>query len=212
MKSLVFTPDSVRSMLLLHKTQSRRLIMPQPRYVPANSMWKYGNDRGRVMYCEVPPPQYLPGIAPFQPGDLLYVRENCWMPPRVTPPILADEYVYDADILLDALGACKAMMKDRGWWRRSSRYMPKRAARLVVRIEDVRAMLLMQTTEHDAAAEGVVPSAGESYTQAFAHLWNTLHPKEPYGEWWVYAYTFSVVATTHAETQRLLGEGGSHAE
>ena len=90
---------------------------------------------------------------------------------------------------------------------RPSIYMPKEAARLFLRITDVRVERLQEITEDDAVAEGVkdpyeyqdanyyerVATDKEINASAFAGLWDSINDKRGY-PWrdnpWVWVYEF----------------------
>ncbi len=97
---------------------------------------------------------------PYEPGDILYVRET-WAES-------AEGYAYKADFD----GA-------EGWGWRPSIHMPKEAARIFLKVTDVRVERLQAITEDGAIAEGVKPSGGNFALDDFEPLWDsTIKPAD----------------------------------
>ena len=140
MKPILFNGDMVRAILEERKTVTRRVIKPQPEYC---TMSKAG------LVVSEKPIEISDGIIkaanaevrkpPFEAGDILYVRET-WTPG------LNGSYVYKASV------ECPDAWK--GSWRPSI-HMPKEAARLFLRVADVRVERLQKITIDDARKEGV---------------------------------------------------------
>ena len=116
MKPILFNTEMVRAILEGRKTVTRRVVKPQP---PATSVvrkrscawdWSFWADcdMGHLMK------------PPYHPGDILWVRET-WA------KSMAGTFMYRADD--------KAIMVGR--WHPSI-HMPKEAARLFLRVTDVR--------------------------------------------------------------------------
>ncbi|MDE6588794.1 MAG: hypothetical protein K2K53_00315, partial [Oscillospiraceae bacterium] len=108
---------------------------------------------------------------PYRPGDILYVRE-AWT-------TLLGSYLYRADQ--------KPGMRNPGKWRPSI-HMPREAARIFLRVTDVRVERLQEITYEDCLREGITedeinerdafrPSASAKWL--FAHLWDgTIKPAD----------------------------------
>ena len=131
MKPILFNTESVRTILGSQKTVTRRVVKPQPKdgFIP---VWR-GNWDGTV--GSRPAWAVMP---PYQPGDILYVREAFGRHP-------SGKYCYRADYI----GAF-------GWGWHPSIHMPKEAARIFLRVTDVRVERLQDITEEQAIAEGAV--------------------------------------------------------
>lgn len=169
-KPILFNTDMVRAILDGRKTVTRRLIKPQPTYCQRDGFtWKgvaYGTDL----------PPTIKGAAynfrcnaPYQLGDILYVRETwkCWR---------AHRYEATADIMFRAGGDgvqiqfangstdsidrfdfdefVNKWFSHNGEWK-PSLFMPKEAARLFLRVKDVRVERLQEMNEVDTAKEGI---------------------------------------------------------
>jgi hypothetical protein len=192
----------VRAILDGAKTQTRRVVKPQPpEILPSYAPKVYWPDRDRHMtwagsaaYLQFERPgdydgqQVMRGGFGFrcpygQPGDRLWVRET-W---RSYP----DGIVYRADYrdtdFADAVHA--------PW--RASIHMPRSASRIALEVTGVRVELLQDITEEDAMAEGVepelVPPDGGSvpHVEGYRRVWEGLHGA---GAWdlnpWVWVVSF----------------------
>lgn len=148
MKPILFNTEMVRAILDGRKTVTRRVI-------------KYPH----CGYFENEPPRVVP---PYQPGQILYVRET-WQEST------GDGYFYRADFLPD---------RDKGFIRtwRPSIHMPKDAARIFLRVTNVRVELLQDITDEQAICEGcngVFVGTGE----ALGSGWDTT-PCEEFSALW----------------------------
>lgn len=153
MKPILFNTEMVRAILEGRKTVTRRVVKPQPwdsvfcdghEFIPDN----YGDSKPTGFICEkcgqgVCPPysKYPVGEALFRPycwpDDILYVRET-WA------KSMAGAYMYkatDNPIIIDR-------------WHPSI-HMPKEAARLFLRVTDVRAERLQDIDDDGVVSEGL---------------------------------------------------------
>ena len=147
MKPILFNTDMVRATLKDRKTETRRLVKPIP---PENARLELVGDRRHAMdlSIEIPGPNdrriYTP---PYLPDDILYVRET-WAK-------WTGGYVYKAD------GTCSGYpLAFVDHWHPSI-HMPKEAARIFLRVTDLRAERLQGSffrhgdTVRNLAAEGI---------------------------------------------------------
>ena len=137
MKPILFNTAMVQAILEGRKTVTRRAIKPQPmgelRPMGRGSCWPgcfEASGKERI---------YRP---PYQPGDVLYVRETWAEMPY--------GYVYRAD-----------EEQPEGWevddqWRPSI-HMPRAAARIFLRVTAVKAARLQEVEKEDVLREGVEP-------------------------------------------------------
>lgn len=144
--------------------------------------------------------------APYSAGDVLWVRET-WMP-ETEQRIHTGGYIYRASDRPEPDG--DAPLK----WHPSI-FMPKEAARIFLRVIDVRAERLREISEEDARAEGCITfhdKIGDgkfddvlefdlTAKDAFCELWERLNKKRGYG-WdtnpWVWVYTFERITPDEA--------------
>lgn len=183
-KPMLFSTEMVQAILKDRKTVTRRAVKPQPKAalypMPDSMCWP-----GCFANCEEER-VYRP---PLQTGDILWVRET-WA------KSMAGTFMYRADD--------KAIMVER--WHPSI-HMPREAARIFLRVTDVRSERLNDITDAQAKAEGVSmplpaqkdPEYAEyigGYYGAFADLWDsTIKPKDiPTYGWdanpWVWVIEF----------------------
>lgn len=133
MKPIIFNTEMVKAILDDRKTMTRRVIKPQPHNVtegptPCGSNWMAWYDDGRVSDL----------WPPYQPGDLLWVREM-W-----SRDYWNEKYVYRAD-----RDNFSAWIK----WHPSI-HMPRKAARIFLKVKDVRAEQLQEISPDDVLEEG----------------------------------------------------------
>lgn len=190
MKPIIFSTPMAQAILGGRKTMTRRVMKPQPKIITADTARRcplafWGDGRWFK-------PKY-------QPGEILWVRET-WRPAvDGETGIRLGSYFYKAD------GGSGAAFKDpyNPW--RPSIHMPKEAARIFLRVTDVRAERLQEITEEDATYEGCVDTRGfiwspdneynnpHSAREAFKRLWDSLNAKRGYG-WeknpWVWVIAF----------------------
>lgn len=199
---IIMSGDSVRAILAGRKTQTRRVIKPFPD-VQCIKLHQHGDEwleswlehgmpycRGDVRMRHKPS---------YQVGDLLWVRETwCEIPyeyEHIAIPgghITIPKFAYRADSDVDYTGI----------WRPSI-HMPKKAARLFLRVTDVRAERVQKITAEDAKREGVCglcydeKTGEEKYDITFFKvLWDKLNAKRGF-PWeanpWVWVYEFERV-------------------
>jgi hypothetical protein len=137
--------------------------------------------------------------APYQTGDILYVRETfCdrWLPDGLLQG--ADRYGYKADGIMDyGYWGNDKQCKCNVWI--PSIHMPKEAARIFLKITDVRVERLQDITEKQAIKEGCISFSEKSgifdltARHAFINVWNST-TKDDSQKWdanpWVFAYEF----------------------
>jgi hypothetical protein len=182
-KPILFNTDMVRAILDGRKTQTRRIMKPQP--ILENRLWKLG-DAGwsdNIKGFHPVPCHSLFNRVPYQPGDILYVRET-WMNPceelcrndtECDGCIYGKGYRYKADYRID-----DSIEK----WHPSI-HMPKEAARIWLRVTDVRVERLQEITSTQICQEGVeveipyslYPLSEEEKRYAFSQLWNSIVKK-----------------------------------
>ena len=94
--------------------------------------------------------------APYQPGEILYVRETVWQKTGhyldvdgETKAVWCNEFKYVATDEKPETGW------NYSWVKRPSIHMPKEAARIWLKVTDVRVERLQKITEDGAKAEGI---------------------------------------------------------
>ncbi len=198
MKPILFNTEMVQAILDGRKSVTRRVVKPQPNKQlvpePDGGCWP-------GYFAEVGTPSVA--NPPYRPGDILYVREATWKWPG--------GYEYKADY---AEG-------NPGYIWTPSIHMTKEAARLFLRVTNVRVERLQEITDEQAAAEGCkgwfVATKREwdknpDYITEFRSVWNSTLKKAdlPRYGWdadpWVWVIEFERIGKEEA----LEKEGGAH--
>ena len=146
-KPILFNTEMVRANLEGRKSCTRRIIKPQPQgyfEVSEEPLYIYDTDgkQGKI-------------TPPYQPGDILYVRET-WHKyiKRVGEGKschLVEFYGYKASI-------ANSEDADEPW--KPSIHMPKEAARIWLKVTDVKVERLQNITEDGSKAEGAIDNRG----------------------------------------------------
>lgn len=154
-KPILFNTDMVRAILDGRKTVTRRVIKPQPKsklcYTFAGSdcgTWGYPSKTAHEFWGEefkLPDDITEEELKkkwnpPYHTDDILYVRET-WSPVFVVPR----RYLYKVE--------CKEAENLPIKWH-TSIHMPKEAARIWLKVKDVRVERLKDMTDKDALKEG----------------------------------------------------------
>ena len=192
-KGIVFNTDMVRAILDGRKTVTRRVIRPQP-----DDDFMKKQDKALIAAA----------CAPYQSGDILYVREK-W------------QYAYDMDgndqfiegtgrylyyvenpmPFNDWIDLDTGEHKDHMPWKPSI-HMPKEAARIWLKVTDVRVERLKDMTENDVIKEGIgfdkehIEVLGGHYDIPYSFEWDSTIKKKdlPLYGWdaspWVWVIEF----------------------
>lgn len=206
MKPIIFSTPMVCAILEGRKTMTRRVIKPQP--IP---MWDacepVKTDAGIITWCffnsnDSDIHGYVKRI-PYSVGDILWVRET-WN----ENPAHAFGKNYDGLPPMEQYAVFRATSSEFGGGWRPSIFMPRRAARLFLRVTDVRAERVREILCGDMKREGCIPPTvtGGQYQQwqrdYFAPLWDSLNAKRGYG-WdanpWVWVISFERISKEEAE-------------
>ena len=214
MKPIIFSTPMVQAILDGRKTQTRRIIKPQPakeatqferfiETVDCGLEARFGSKNSSAV-CDRKPQ--------YKPGDILWVRETwTWLPHWNCE---SDEagYCRGCTKIYKGEHGCfiyKENMPDweDGWC--SPIHMPREAARIFLNVTNVRVERLQDINEEDAKAEGVngIPRStvlypNDDYIYPFKQLWNSLNQKRSYG-WdknpWVWVYEFERISKEEAK-------------
>lgn len=188
-KPILFNTEMTLAVLENRKSQTRRLVTPTP---PTDAQLVMTPDK-RHGWDES---KELPGLGPddrrvyyprYYPGDILYVRET-WAE-------WSGGYVFKAD----PMPSYPHSFVDR--WHPSI-HMPREAARIFLRVTDVRVERLQEITDEGAKAEGANNGIGvsdkirETAIERFQRIWNSTlkHMDHIRYGWaanpWVWVYCF----------------------
>ena len=159
-KPILFNTEMVRAILDGKKTCTRRIVKGA---IPDDAMWGYTmfTPKGCVSCRGVYADEYGEKFfrLPYQQGDILYVRET-WqflyeLDDNEQPVEETGKYYYAAtDItLFNTYVDENGVKHDYVPWKPSI-HMPKEAARIWLKVTDVRVERLQDMTDDDAEAEG----------------------------------------------------------
>ena len=211
---ILFSAPMVRAILAGTKTQTRRVMRPQPTELTADEL---GRKRPAVpvRVCG----KTVTGLKPCPygvPGDRLYVKEATWIWCKKTrnglTPTGRNKYRYepvgqhvvycaDDDKPTDPIDTDPTHC----WRYKPARFMPRWAVRTWIDVVSVRAERVQEIAEDDAMAEGVAPWApkssllaslgrpGGSYRNGLHELWDSINADRGY-PWadnpWVWVLEF----------------------
>lgn len=184
MKPILFNTDMVRAILEGRKTVTRRVLKFKP---GQNPHWTGYIPDGLVLYGS----NNIPAAkAHYRPGDILYVRET-WNKVK-----LASESDWHYEYRASCENPTQFSNGFMAEWRPSI-HMPKDAARLFLRVTDVRVERLCHIGRTDALKEGANPACA---VLDFKGIWdNTVKPadRNQYG-WeanpWVWVISFECIS------------------
>ena len=185
MKPILFNTEMVRAIIDARKTQTRRVIKYHGIYHRDRHTAVYpSNNMGFLCVDFFDKDGFWSGWAkpPYQTGDILYVRETWKYAMGYTADGLLDTYVYKAD------GKASELMVEDNW--RPSIHMPREAARIFLRVTDLRVERLQDISGEDVRREGCI------LREWFENLWDRVIKKpdlDKYG-WdanpWVWVISF----------------------
>lgn len=145
-KPILFNTEMVRAILDGRKSCTRRIVKPQWEECPnckyVHNEYIYDNLAENVYCASCGYPLVPERRAPYQPGDTMYVRET-WMD-------YAGLTMYKADC--DKYRLESLNIAGFGW--KPSIHMPKEAARIWLKVTDVRVERLQSITVEGAIREG----------------------------------------------------------
>lgn len=190
MKPILFNTEMVRAVLDDRKTVTRRVV--KLKYSNTHlemSANKYGtrliekqNEEPGVTIIKNPDGTTTHTLLaciekepPYRPGDILYVREKWRIVDYLDGLSLKFEYEADGkisdfiDFTNDRLKKFLKYISRKGWC--PGIFMPKEAARLFLRVTDVRIERLQDITDAEAQKEGAVDR------EALRRIWNNCYSK-----------------------------------
>ena len=185
-RPILFNGEMVRAILDGRKTCTRRIVKTRRKDACGFYVTKSpdGSFTGVYEYDEDERMFENPLFPPYKPGDILYVRETWdWDPDNE----VAKPYYYKADGDLRPEG-----YKGMGW--SPSIHMPKEAARIWLRVTNVRVERLQDITDNEAEAEGFTDYT--STALGFAYTWDHTIKKSDFDRYgwaanpWVWVIQF----------------------
>jgi len=172
-KPILFSSEMVNAILDGRKTQTRRIMKPQPKYFDKSPhwRWKHSSKFGPIAVASGDRPSIF---GKFVPGERLWVRE-AWAETT------------DGEVFYRATD--EDDFREPPPWRPSI-FMPRKHSRITLEVTGVRVERLNEMKSADVVAEGF-PFASD--LDAFKVLWNKLNNK-PGFRWadspWVWVISF----------------------
>ena len=203
-KPILFSAPMVRAILDGRKSQTRRIMKPQPDAVlDGEPYWHIGGYRTRIGARN-------PFFCPYgQPGDdKLWVRETCraeelpsgldgvrYLADDCFIPIENTEAASDAWLSLAAYG--QRLSGHQKYRKVSAIHMPRWASRITLEITGIHVERLQDISESDALAEGIDPKfppdeqVANAAMMRYADIWESINGP---GSWaanpWVWVVEF----------------------
>lgn len=191
MKPILFNTNMVQAILEHRKKVTRRIIKPQP------------SRNGKLTISETGYPRIIDDStgmmwtlnkSPYQVGDILYVRET-WCIDSYSGVDLKPHYYYKAE----------AYNPDRKW--KPAIHMPKEAARIFLKVTDVRIERLQDIDGYEVEKEGLkfvnnpliyedTATFNTVALKEFSKLWNSMIKKQDLNKYgweanpWVWVIEF----------------------
>ncbi len=223
-RPILYSGPMIRALLAGTKTQTRRMIKPQPcnpETFGISPVWGSGVRRGEDRFSIHAAfnvdgkrvDRWLP-CRYGKPGDRLWVRETCRETFDIDDRRVMEYHAGGTRLIVDGPAIahgehrCTSILPK---WRPSI-HMPRWASRITLEITDVRVQRLQEISDQAALAEGVVKvreacyvvrgsksdKAGIGHTSpvtAFAMLWDEINGD---GAWelnpWVWAVSFKLLS------------------
>lgn len=206
-KPILFNTEMTQAILENKKTVTRRIVKPQPPegYIFAGTLLdstgrEDTKNIGKIAFTDLDFRDSHYCKQPYQVGDILYVRET-WCKN-------GSEYLYKA--------GCPHLQNNMYIKWKPSIHMPKEAARLFLKVTDVRAERLQDITDEECIAEGIKPvrvpgstnyreerefqiACGIATIEKYAELWNsTIKTDAHIYDWkanpWVWVIEFEKIS------------------
>ncbi len=186
-RPIIFNSEMVLATLDGRKTQTRRVIKPQPNYQK-----RFGQPESEVNA------DIAKRKCPYgKVGDLLYVKEAWW---AVEVTDIGIQYcVFDNEFIKGVPHPKKLRLLDRQdwkWGRHPNIHLPKKHTRNRLKVTGIKVERVQDISEEDAKAEGVEPQEikhlreiaetipDSSYCPhklTFSELWDSINEKRGYG-------------------------------
>ncbi|MGX6574225.1 hypothetical protein ACWM58_13665 [Klebsiella quasipneumoniae] len=215
-RGMIFNADMVRAILDGRKTQTRRIMKPQPEPCPRGGHWWPSNVFKTMLHVEDEMQNGKGGwgglagdACPFGDlGDRIWVRET-WAEAGASAP---DFKLYRANYPehVPSIYENVPLAEEIRWT--PSIHMPRWASRILLEITDVRVERLNAISEEDAEAEGIDMEAlydsqdcydciadhnmtgRPTVTGAFKYLWESIYGEEGWkSNPWVWVIEFKRV-------------------
>lgn len=188
---ILFSAPMVRAILEGRKTQTRRIMKPQPQFLTGRGKRVYANCDFKKSWEDISGTGEGSGLSDCPFGDVsdrLWVRETFAEIGCIGWPIDKFEYAYRSDFAHNnGKWEGYADMCFEKW--KPSIFMPRKASRITLEIADIRCERLNDISESEAIAEGIEPiigQDGETYYGNYGKedIGHLLTPVESYRSLW----------------------------
>jgi hypothetical protein len=183
---IIFSGWSIRRILATEKTQTRRIVKPQPPSDVRSVMWDdMGGDWIGTVGSRNDPIRWNEKCPYGRPGDVLWVREAFRLPAHSDDNETPSEYANRGGNLVcwEATGESSFGEPGCGWGRkRPSIHMPRELCRLRLRVEGVRVERLHEINYEDVVAEGLeshVSKKRYGQKRSVKYPWTLMEDVEP---------------------------------
>lgn len=192
-RGMMFNGDMVRALLNGRKTQTRRIMKPQPTSCPRGGHWWPSNIFKSMLHVEEEMQNgkgvwdgLVSDACPIgKVGDRIWVRET-----------FSEKMDWeDGSCCAVNYSATSESPVGKKW--KPSIHMPREHSRILLEITDVRIERLNSISEDDAQAEGAAPATHTItppeavYRVGFADLWRSIYGEESWkANLWVWAIEF----------------------
>ncbi len=198
-RPILFNSEMVRAILDGRKIQTRRVIKPQPRLPLVKTYGGYWRNDYSVELLDQADASQKWNCPYGKIGDRLWVREtfrpySCGYDSKTKSPVEYKAAMFNSQ-------------SDINW--KSSRYMPKWAARIWLEITGIRVERVQDIDAVEAEAEGMrrpkrlCPDRHDEYIlERFQRLWDSINTKRGFG-WdenpWVWVIEFKRIEDSNAK-------------
>lgn len=198
-RPILFNAEMVRAVLDGRKTQTRRIIKPQPTTsfsTPDGDVWNWDfkfkdfiGAQGTDIKCQFP--KTAAYHCPYgQPGDHLWVRETFGSQVRRYGGGTGRHTIYKADNA-EAVDFTDSAGKQYPVKWTPSIHMPRWASRITVEITDIRVERLQDISVDDARAEGCPDHDKNTPLTWFSLLWQSINGADSWdNNPWVWVIEF----------------------
>ncbi|EIW9592270.1 hypothetical protein E5D08_18400 [Klebsiella pneumoniae] len=209
-RGMIFNGEMVRAILDGRKTQTRRIMAPQPADDIERGIFPNPEAIGWKSSLRHKHGSTTAHFCPYgKPGDRIWVREAFRVHSRATDVATlvykaSERNSWTEQTRRVPVAVCNKPATPEKWT--PSLHMPRWASRILLEITDVRVERLNAISEEDARAEGIIDggclNCGEpepcgcanpdpDATDAFAYLWQSIYGQENWNaNPWVWAISF----------------------
>lgn len=212
-KPILFNTEMVQAILEDRKINTRRIT----KFKPYTSLNETNGDfeicepvTQNFFRCRLDFEKWAMQKCSYKVGDILYVREtfaNTWTPDG------EEGFIYKADgepSKFPYWGNAN-QCKDEVWI--PSIHMPKEAARIFLKVTNIRVERIKATTAGDCKREGIKLDyditdiwSADSYIDEFKKVWDSIYEKQGFG-WnenpWVYVIEFERLTSQYKENKTI---------